>query len=559
MRSSAELNVNPAKGMQRSQALFIGIHSLTLLCAAAQIFIDASQVNAVAALCVALSAAVTFGYLQLSRALEEVPLSSFALAGLCVTTQWGALLGQTVFWESMTVSLRAPTATFTYLLMFQLVAVSAHWVWRHLGFLVATRQLITEHVLAPLGIFGVPRVQALWAIGILGLLSIVVTGGGQVDLIRKIVDTFNFLSWAPFAIPLLHRRFGKAYCDMRKHWVGLAAFGFCAVLLGMALNYRAVMFVGALTALLLGLLHLTTDKTPLRAKHFVSLGVAALIAVLLFEPLTYFTAAIQVARDQRDRIGKLEMVAHTLKVLQDPAAVRRARDRIEISPGLDTYDEYYFRSSMIGRFVETKFHDNMFFMIEGASALESRLIADDAIDRIWSILPYPLLKSMGLERAKTVSLYSLGDYLTYLRLGGESAFRTGSMFAQAVAIFGAWAPLLYFLLCIPLFMVWDVLSRRDASAGTTVLSVVAMLLMYRLFAYGLVTESFSGLIALLARNQLQNVMVFALVFALSRLIWPPFEHHAESLAERKRARVLGVPGAKVDLQATQPHVTQQAV
>jgi hypothetical protein len=559
MNTSADLNRPAAKGMLRSQALFIGVHMLTMVCAAAQIFIDASQANATAALCVALSAAVTFGYLQFSRALEEVPLSSFAVAGLCVTTQWGALVGQTVFWDSMTVSLRAPTTTFIYLLIFQLVAVSAHWVWRHLGFLVATRRLITEHVLAPLGIFRMPRVQALWAIGILGLLSIVVTGGGQVGLLRKIIDAFNVLAWAPFAIPLLHVRFGRAYCDMRKHWLGLAVFGFAAVFLGMAFNYRAVMFVGAMTALLMGLLHLTTDKTPLRGKHFVSLGVALLIAVVLFEPLTYFTAAIQVARDQRDRISKLQMVAYTFEVLKDPVTVRRARDRIEISPELDTYDEYYFRSSMIGRFVETKFHDNMFFMIEGASALESRLIADDAIDRIWSILPYPLLKSLGQERAKTVSLYSLGDYLTYLRLGGESAFRTGSMFAQAVAIFGAWAPLLYFLLCIPLFMVWDVLSRRDSAAGTTVLSVVAMLLMYRLFAYGLVTESFSGLIALLARNQFQNVMVFALVFAASRLIWRPFEPTAAVQSLRQKARILGVPGTKADFQNTQPLAEQQAI
>jgi hypothetical protein len=233
---------------------------------------------------------------------------------------------------------------------------------------------------------------------------------------------------------------------------------------------------------------------------------------------------VQVARAERDRVSKVEMIQHTYHLLQDPAAVRREAQRMQADAQVGAYDEYYFRSSMVGRLVETKFHDNAFFMVEGVSALESRLIAEDAVDRVWSILPFPVLKWLGLERSKYVTLYSSGDLLAYLRLGVElGSFVTGSMFAQGIAIFGAWTPFLYFLLCIPVFIVWDVLSRPASKTAPAVVSLVGMLLIYKLFAYGIVTDSIGNIAGVLLRFQLQNVLLYALVFGATRALWRPFD------------------------------------
>jgi hypothetical protein len=191
------------------------------------------------------------------------------------------------------------------------------------------------------------------------------------------------------------------------------------------------------------------------------------------------------------------------------------------------YDEYYFKSSIVGRLVETKFHDNSFFMVQDISPLESRWVAEDAMDRVWSILPYPVLKWLGQERSKYATLYSAGDLLIYLRYGFNlGGFATGSMFAQGIAIFGVWTPFLYFLVCIPVFIAWDVLSRPGSSEKPAVLSLIGMLLVYRLFAYGIVTESIGNIAGVLLRFQLQNVLLYALVFALTRSIWKPFDARA---------------------------------
>lgn len=507
----------------RSAVVFFALHAATWLAAALQVGIDADSDNLLCVALVVASASLTFAYLQASRSLRDMPMSSTALLGLCMTTQWGALVGQSTLWDSLTANLRVPLQTFGFLLGFQLVAIAAHWVTRHWALPAAARRFVPEHLLAPLGIFRTPAPAALWSMGVLGLLATLAAGESEAGILAKVAAAFAAFAWAPFAIPLLHRRHGDAYCRMALQAPMLALFAVSAVLLGLALNARSVMLVGVMTGLLLYGLALLDDDRPFGWSQLRGPALLILLGVLLFEPLTYFMTAVQVARDQRAKISKVEMIRHTWDVLHDPLAVRRERDSIKTASRVDAYDEYYFRSSMLGRLVETKFHDNAFFMVEDVSPLERRLIADDAVDRVLAVLPYPVLKELGLERSKYVTLYSAGDVLANLRLGVDlGGFRTGSMFAQGIAIFGLWTPFLYFLVCIPVFVAWDILARPGPRGGAALMSVVGMLLVYRVFTYGIVTESVGNIAGLLIRNQLQNLLAYALLFHLTGLIWRPF-------------------------------------
>jgi hypothetical protein len=126
----------------------------------------------------------------------------------------------------------------------------------------------------------------------------------------------------------------------------------------------------------------------------------------------------------------------------------------------------------------------------------------------------------------------VGDLLANLRLGVEiGQFRTGSMFGQAIGIFGVWTPFLYFLVCIPVFIVWDVLAFRSRAGGQAVISVIGMLLIYRVFANGIVSESLGSIAGMLLRFQVQNVLLYALVFAATRAIWAPFKADAADAAQ----------------------------
>lgn len=519
-----EATAPPAsKGATRADVAFATLHLMTWIAAALQALIDPGYENLICTALVLASATLTFVYVRRSKALREVPLSTMAVLGLCITTQWGALVAQSALWDSLTISLRVPLHTFGYLLMYQSVAVAAHWTSRRMSIFMSARRIASDTLLAPLGIFQVPAVPAVWAIGCFGVLCFVLGYVSEGGLIGKIADGLGVFAWAPFTIPLLHHRYGRDYCDLRRQAPFLALFALLAVLLGLALNFRKVMLIGTMTAALLYFLILLDDERPFRLKQLRWVALCVLVGTLLFEPLTYFFTAVQVAREQRDKLSRLQMIEYTLEVLQNPAAIRLDRDKGRTAADVDLYDEYYFRSSMIGRLVEIKFHDNGFYMVQGVSAQESRLIAEDALDRVVSVLPFPVLKWMGFERSKFVTLYSVGDLLAYTRLGVElGAFRTGSMFAQGLAIFGVWTPFLYFLLCIPVFVVWDVLGRISRHGAPVMLSLVGMLLIYRVFAYGIVAESVGNLAGVLLRFQLQNVLLYAALYAATRTIWRPF-------------------------------------
>ena len=509
--------------LSHALAAFGVLYGSTWLSAVLQLGIDASGDNLVCVAFVVLSATLTFLYIQRSQAMREVPLSTVAVLGLCMTTQWGALVGQSVLGDSLTANLRVPLQTFGYLLGFQLVAISAHWVSRRLAAFMAMRRVGAD-LLAPLGVFQVPSVAAMWAIGLFGLAATLVGKGGDAGLMGKIADGFSVFIWAPFVIPLLAVRYGRDYCALRRQLPALAAFAAVVMLVGLALNARAFMLTGVLTAVLLFALFVLDDDRPLRLRQVRWVAMAVLAGALLFQPLSYFFTAMQVARAERDKLSRLELVKHTIAVLQDPAAIRRESNRMLMDADVGAYDEIYFRTSMIGRLVETKFHDNGFYMVQGSSPLESRLVGEDAWDRVLSILPFPVLKWMDLERAKYVSLYSAGDMLANLRLGLElGSFRTGSMFAQGIAIWGVWAPFLYFLLCIPVFIAWDMLSRSARGGAVGVISLIGLVLIYRLFAYGIVAESVSNLLGSLLRFQAQTILFYSLVFALTRLVWKPFD------------------------------------
>jgi hypothetical protein len=520
-RLEKRLGVAP---MTVAQAAFLMLHLLTWLAAVAQFFIDGHYDNLLAVALVVCSSSASFLYVQRTRALADVPLSAMAVIGLCMTTQWGALVGQSLSGDSLTASLRVPLQTFGYLIGFQFVTLSAHWLSRRFTSFAATRSGIAEKLVRPLGVFRIPSVHTVWFIGCLGLLAILGGRAGQGTLSGKIADGVAVFAWAPFALPLLHARFGEAYCRFRLHLPLMIGFGGLATALALAFNGRSLMLVGVVTAALLMLFSLLSDEQPFKWKRLRTLALVTLLTVLIFQPLDYVVMAMQVARAERAQLSGVEMIEHTFRVANDPVAVQRERDAGVTASVTAAYDENYFSHPMIGRLVVTKHHDNGFFMVEGISAVESRMVAEDARDRILSILPYPVLLWMDLGRAKWVTFYSAGDVLTDIRLGdGTGYFRAGSMLAQLIAIFGVWTPFLYALICIPVFIFWDLLSEPGAAGRPARMSLVGMLLIYHVFSTGIVSDSISTQFGILLRFQLQNVLLYALIFGLTRRVWQPFD------------------------------------
>jgi hypothetical protein len=113
------------------------------------------------------------------------------------------------------------------------------------------------------------------------------------------------------------------------------------------------------------------------------------------------------------------------------------------------------------------------------------------------------------------------------------------MLAQLIAIFGVWTPFLYALICIPVFIAWDLLSQPGTAGKPARLSLLGMLSIYHVFSTGIVSDSISSQFGILLRFQAQNVLLYAMIFALTRLVWKPFELAVEPAAALARSPLAG--------------------
>jgi hypothetical protein len=489
---------------------------------AAQLLIDSSDNNILAASLALLSSSVTLAYLRLSRAFATLPLSSFAVLGLCLTTQWGALVAQSTAWTPIVENLRDPVRTFALLGAFQCVAIVAHVIHRTLRPLIRAREF-GARALRHLGIFDVPAAGSLWVMGAVGFAGFAIGAApGEVDLGDRLLAGFWPFAWAPFIIPILHARHGAAYCNLRLHGAALVVYAVMAVGLAMALNYRILMIQGATTTALMTLLIVLRSDRRFDPRTLWKVGPLVLIAVALTQPLAYLATAMVIARADRGHVSPIELLQETLNVLQDEGAIRRHREGAKADSKLSAYDETYIANTAVARFVETKFHDNAFFFATDLSDRERDGLEHEVVDRAWSQLPYPVLRAFKVSVDKNILSHSVGDYYANLRTGVPlEGLKTGSLLADCLALFEEFAPIVYLLLCLALFWVWDAQSMRDAAGGVQI-SVLAMLQAYRLFTYGITNESLPGGLGLFLRGFWQNLLFYLLIYWMAKTLFPSF-------------------------------------
>jgi hypothetical protein len=82
-------------------------------------------------------------------------------------------------------------------------------------------------------------------------------------------------------------------------------------------------------------------------------------------------------------------------------------------------------------------------------------------------------------------------------------------------MFGIYFPTIYFLICPILFLATDLLSYRSAQ-GQVLVSALGILGIWKLFQYGITTESLQGFFMMVLRGVPQNILIYLLTFWLAR-------------------------------------------
>ena len=519
------LSLTKAGPLTRAGLAFNALQGIGIVAFLAQVLIETSYVNVFAAALALASSSFTLQYLRRTRAFGEVPISSFALLGLSVTAQWGALVAQSASRISLAENLYDPVRTYLLLGLFQLVAIAAHWLFRRSDFIMAARAGLAHNVLQPIGLFTIPSTGNLWTLAAVGMVALLAFGtSSETGGTTSFIAGFTFLAWGPCMIPFLYQRYGRAYCNMHRHAIGIGLYLLLAAGLSMALNHRYIMFAGLTSGLLLYFMMLLGDERPTRLPKLWKVVLVAGLAALTIKLAADFTTAMAVARSARGAASPLMLLRETFHALLDPHAIQLFRDWEKDQAITGMYDENYIVNSAAARFIDTKFHDNMFAFIQGLQPKEIAELWRLTVEQLWAILPRPVLSFIGVSVEKSGETASIGDHIFHFRYGGDGlgAFKTGSVFAHGLALFPLLFPLIYLLMCLLLFLVWEMQSRPMPGGGIEI-SPLVMLKAWPLFVGGITAESIGAVLSFPLRNVWQGIVLYLVAFMLSRLLFRPFD------------------------------------
>jgi hypothetical protein len=498
-------------------AIFGCLIALTVVATALQIIIEPSLVNAASACIIMASSLSLLLYMLWSGALETHPLSTFALFGFCVTNQLAALLSQTAAWTPVSRWLYDPLYTFGTIAFYQAIAHATHCVYRFFSLKRPPEQQPIRRFLGWIGIYKVPAAGSLWVMGCVGLGAIFFSRSE--GIIGKVASGFAFLTWAPFLVIFYLSDRGESYCNSKLNKVLLVGYVGAIGILGMALNTRAVIFVGAVTIALLFLFTGMRSIAPVTSRALFRLAAVAVVMLVISIPASDLVASMAIARQWRGKVSATEMIKTTLYIWGKPGLIAAARAHGEAAGLYAAYDERYVANPLLNRLVNTKYFDNaLHFGGKLSSAVAQERVRDISTKFAWAGLPTPVLGRLGIEVSKDDLAYSMGDYMAYLSrglpLGGH---RIGSMFAQGIVLFGPLFPFVYAAICLILFGLTDLLSLRP-ERGAATLAALGMLQIWSFFINGIQFDGLHLVLYFVLRNFEQMVLIYVLVLGLSRLV-----------------------------------------
>jgi hypothetical protein len=286
--------------------------------------------------------------------------------------------------------------------------------------------------------------------------------------------------------------------------------------MGMAANARGMMLSGLMTIAIFSLLRAMRSNQPVKASQIGKFALLGLVVAAMAVPLSDLMVAMSMARKSRATASPMKMIEDTFYYVTQPDKLKMQKDSEKLASSQSSYDETYFDNPLLGRLMETKFHDNAMYFASHLAAKDEDKLWDVTGDFLWATLPDPALKALKIKVDKDSLRFSMGDYLSYLGGAGDlGGFKTGSGFGQGMAMFGYFFPLIYFCLCPILFWSVDVLSYRAAQGGMLV-SALGMLGIWRMFQYGITAESLQYLFMAVVRGLPQNIVMFLLILSMAR-------------------------------------------
>lgn len=524
----------PPKELSKIEIFYWFLQISCLISAAIQFTLSQESENVVATIYCAASSTLLIQYLLRSGCAATTPLSSLSLLGLNITSILTSLISMSLYGRPLIENLRAPELTFPILASVQLIAVITHWAYRNMAPVEGVSKIIAEKIFRPIGLFSIPHISTVWAMGLAGALSQFLGHAETGDVGGKAVQALAFLCWIPFLIPFYYSQAGSSFCSIRKQLIFLGMFILLMILIGMARNIRQIMMIGPMQLAFGYFIYIAVQKIPAAKSTIRSFIIFSLIGVAALHGVSDLTTAMGVAREKRETATYKEIIAETLNALFiERERLDEYRGKSDLAAKVAFYDETYIPNPVLIRLSETKFHDNMLFFSSRYLLDRKDEILQGLKNKLIVILPETFSRVLFRDFEKKDHLYSMGDYYLSLIFGPHllSNFVTGSIWADFYNVFEGWYMLAVVPYMILMYITFDSLTLRSGS--TPLVSAVGICTTWIMFIYGLGGESAPAKLSMLARELPQRILFYLTFFWVMRIIQDLFSCKQPSVSTQR--------------------------
>ena len=474
--------------------------------------------------------------------ITRYPLSSMAVFGFGVTTYGLALVAQSLSWRAIDFNLLSPRETFEWTAAFQAVIILAHFLYTKVHAFPKASQILADRVLRPIWIFRMPTAPELWMLGAMGIGSTWISRILYADAVDfgnvggKFLQALVPFIVAPFFIPFRSRFLLKRVSMPRFSVPLLVGYFSLVVATAVFFNARAVFAVVLLTIILSAVLLLLMRRYLLtvRAKTFLLIGAFLLIPVLTVAQ--DLATAMQIARFMRGSATSSEIAMETVRAMGDRDALARFR-RIESAKTADSgysgFSEIYIHNEFLQRLSYTKYTDLTIAASLQLTDHQRDAIRQDAVQGIIAILPTPIINFLHLPVDKSNRGFSTGDVYANLAFNQElGGYRSGSSITNSIDVLSYFWPVAIGLIALVMFIFLD--SYTLQTRGGVMLSALAFIQLYQIFARGLVYDSFRELVDGITRGYVQAIVVYTILTLIARFAVMPL---ALAFAPRERLAI----------------------
>lgn len=187
-------------------------------------------------------------------------------------------------------------------------------------------------------------------------------------------------------------------------------------------------------------------KNVIRRVSPLRLLVSIVVVVVVYNVLNLFSEAMLSTRSQRSNVTKSELIKNTFQFVQKENDKRKSYNSVaENHKVMKTYkqgwDETYIDNFMLNRYANIRITDETLYHAQHVQQRDCQsLMIIDFMNRIYMLLPTPVLQWLNISIDKSNNSFSRGDRLYSISVNKPvfAGFRVTSHLGDGLATFGYW-------------------------------------------------------------------------------------------------------------------------